>query len=146
MDPIPDPILPGKFLAYSRELNLGPLGWQLDVLTTIPNRQSWQIYKKEFMLLSHHRCFITHGSRLNTGWIFPVSLMEAMLRLMEYKVQKIPVFFYSLLFRDASTSLVISRLGSLGVYQKAVYYYCCVVNVSFVKFTNFNFMIYEIDE
>ena len=35
------------------------------------------------------------------------------------------------LFRDTSTSLVISRLGSLGVYQKAVYFYCCVVNVSF---------------
>ena len=45
-------------------------------------------------------------------------------------------FFYSLLFRDASTSLVIPRLGSLGVYQKAVYFYCCVVNVSFVKFTD----------
>ena len=55
-------------------------------------------------------------------------------------------FFYSLLFRDASTSLVISRLGSLGVYQKAVYFYSCVVNVSFVKFTDFNFMLYEFDE
>ena len=54
-------------------------------------------------------------------------------------------FFYSLLFRDASTSLVISRLESLGVYQKAVYFYCCVVNVSF-KFTDFDFMIYEFDE
>ena len=43
------------------------------------------------------------------------------------------IFFYLLLFRDASTSLVISRLGSLGVYQEAVYFYCCVVNVSFVK-------------
>ena len=53
--------------------------------------------------------------------------------------------FYSLLFRDASTSLVMSRLGSLDVYQKAVYFYC-VVNVSFVKFTDFNFMIYEFDE
>ena len=41
-------------------------------------------------------------------------------------------FFYSLLFRDASTSLAISCLGSLGVYQKAAYFYCCVVNVSFV--------------
>ena len=50
-------------------------------------------------------------------------------------------FFNSLLFRDASTFLVISRLGSLGVYQKAVYFYCCVVNVSLVKFTDFNFMI-----
>ena len=56
-------------------------------------------------------------------------------------------FFYnSLLLRDASTSLVISRLGSLVVYQKAVYFYCCVVNVSIVKFTDFNFMIYEFDE
>ena len=51
-------------------------------------------------------------------------------------------FFYSLLFREVSTSLVISRLGSLGVYHKAVYFFCCVVNVSFVKFTDFNFMIY----
>ena len=50
-------------------------------------------------------------------------------------------FFFSLLFRDASTFLVISHLWSLGVYQKAVYFYCYVVNVSFVKFTDFNFMI-----
>ena len=55
-------------------------------------------------------------------------------------------FFNSLLFRDASTSLVITRLGSLGVYHKAVYFYCCVVKVSIVKFTDFNFMIYEFDE
>ena len=48
-------------------------------------------------------------------------------------------FFYSLLFRDASTSLVISRLGSLGVYQKAVYSCCCVANVHLLKFTDFNF-------
>ncbi|KAJ4444283.1 hypothetical protein ANN_06075, partial [Periplaneta americana] len=49
----------------------------------------WQTYKKEFMLLStmlHHRCFITLGSRLNTGWIFPVPPMEAMLRFMEHKI------------------------------------------------------------
>ena len=39
------------------------------------------------------------------------------------------------------TSLVILHLGCLGVYQKAVYFYCCVVNVSFVKYTDFNFMI-----
>ena len=53
-----------------------------------------------------------------------------------------PCIFYSFLNRDASTSLVISRLGSLGVY-----FYCCVINVSFVKFTDFfNFMIYEFDE
>ena len=38
MDPVPDPILLEKFLGYSRELNLGPLGWQSDMLTTIPNR------------------------------------------------------------------------------------------------------------
>ena len=34
MDPVPDPILPEKFLGYNRESNPGPLGWQSDVLTT----------------------------------------------------------------------------------------------------------------
>ena len=42
---------------------------------------------------------------------------------------------YSLLFRLFNI-LVISRLGSLVVYQKAVYFYCCVVSVSFVNFTD----------
>ena len=46
--------------------------------------------------------------------------------IFEFKVFEIQIS-YSLLFRDASTSLVISRLGSLGVYQKAVYFYGCVV-------------------
>ena len=45
MDPVPNPILPEKFLGYSRESNPGPLGWQLDVLTTIPNR--WSFLCKE---------------------------------------------------------------------------------------------------
>ena len=36
VDPVPDLILPEKFLEYSREPNPGSLGWQLDVLTTIP--------------------------------------------------------------------------------------------------------------
>ena len=40
VEPVPDPILPEKFLGYSRESNPGPLGWQSDVLTTIPNRRS----------------------------------------------------------------------------------------------------------
>ena len=40
VDPVPDPILPEKILGYSRESNPGPLGWQSDMLTTIPNRQS----------------------------------------------------------------------------------------------------------
>ena len=34
--PVLDPIFPEKFLEYIREPNSGPLGWQLDVLTTIP--------------------------------------------------------------------------------------------------------------
>ena len=38
VDPVPDPILPEKFLGYSRKSNPGPLGWQSDVLTTMPNR------------------------------------------------------------------------------------------------------------
>ena len=40
MDPIPDPVLPEKFLGNSWESNPGPLGWQSDVLTNIPNRRS----------------------------------------------------------------------------------------------------------
>ena len=30
VEPVPDPILPEKFLGYSRESNPGPLGWQSD--------------------------------------------------------------------------------------------------------------------
>ena len=40
VDPIPDPILAEKFLGYSWESNPGSLGWQSDMLTTIPNRWS----------------------------------------------------------------------------------------------------------
>ena len=40
VDPVPDPKLPEKFLGHSQESNPGPLGWQSDVLTTIPNRWS----------------------------------------------------------------------------------------------------------
>ena len=39
-------------------------------------------------IMSHHRSFIIHGSRLNNGWTFPVPLLEAMLRFMEHKVKK----------------------------------------------------------
>ena len=35
VDLVPGPILPEKFLGYSRESNPGPLGWQSYVLTTI---------------------------------------------------------------------------------------------------------------
>ena len=38
--------------------------------------------------LSHHRCFITQGSRFNTSRSYPVLLMKAMLRFMEHKVPK----------------------------------------------------------
>ena len=50
VDPVPDPIPPEKFLGYSRELNPEPLGWQSDVLTTIPNR--WSVA----VLLGMNRC------------------------------------------------------------------------------------------
>ena len=40
VNPIPDPIPSEKFLDYSQESNLGPLGWQSDVLATIWNRHS----------------------------------------------------------------------------------------------------------
>ena len=53
MDTVPDPILPEKFPEYSRESNPGPLGWQSDVLTTIPHRRSFQnnsklTYKEQY--------------------------------------------------------------------------------------------------
>ena len=40
------------------------------------------------MLLSQHRCFITHGSRLNTGGDISVPLVEAMLWFMEHTIKK----------------------------------------------------------
>ena len=58
--------------------------------TTVHQYVIWQTCKKEFILLptmSHHRCFVTHRSRLNTCWIFPVPLMEVMLKFMERKVK-----------------------------------------------------------
>ena len=39
VDPVTDLIRPEKIQGYSRESNPGPLEWQSDVLTTIPN--SW---------------------------------------------------------------------------------------------------------
>ena len=48
MDPVPDPILPEKFLGYSQESNPGPLGWQSDMLTIIPNR--WSKITKELVI------------------------------------------------------------------------------------------------
>ena len=64
-----------------------PMGVLLRTRSIRHQNMIWQTYRKECMLLlteSRHRCFITHGSKLNTGWIFPVPLMEAMLRLMEH--------------------------------------------------------------
>ena len=40
VDPVPDRILPEKFLGYRQESNPGPFGWQSDMLTTIPSRWS----------------------------------------------------------------------------------------------------------
>ena len=40
VNPVSDPELPEKLLGYSRESNLGPLGCQSDVLTTIPTREN----------------------------------------------------------------------------------------------------------
>ena len=51
VDPVPDHILPEKFLGYSRESNPGPLGWQSDKLTTIPNRWS----QLDFMYKDFHK-------------------------------------------------------------------------------------------
>ena len=64
VDPVSDLILPEKFLGYSRESNPGPLGWQSDVLTNIPNRWS-NIYNRglEFLQVIYENfdCDLTHG-------------------------------------------------------------------------------------
>ena len=60
----------------------GHLAWNCSIKIITP------AVKASVISMSHHRCFITHGSRLNTGCTFPVSLMEAMLRFMEHKVKK----------------------------------------------------------
>ena len=53
VDPVLDPILPEKFLGYSRESNPGSVGWQSDVLTTIPNRRSRRNnYETEFFFVN----------------------------------------------------------------------------------------------
>ncbi|KAJ4427597.1 hypothetical protein ANN_25245 [Periplaneta americana] len=74
---------------FRRQYNLRPREAVPTTRSTGRQYVIWQTYKKEFMLLStmlHHRCFITLGSRLNTGWIFPVPPMEATLRFMEHKI------------------------------------------------------------
>ena len=43
VDPVTDPRLPEKFLRYSRELNAGPLVWQLQVLTIKPQASNSNI-------------------------------------------------------------------------------------------------------
>ena len=43
VDPVPDLILPEKFLGYSRESNPGPLGWQSDIYIYIYIYMGWGI-------------------------------------------------------------------------------------------------------
>ena len=71
VDPVPDPILPEKFIGYSQESNPGPLGWQSDVVTTIPNRWSRIHHKhQKFLDLQHYNLwteiFINYGTYLFT--------------------------------------------------------------------------------
>ena len=55
VDPVPDPILAEKFLGYSRKTNPGPLRWQSDMLTTIPNRRDFEQFFKQ--IFSFSVCF-----------------------------------------------------------------------------------------
>ena len=45
-----------------------------------------------------YRCFITHGSRLNSGWIFSMPLMDSILRFMEQKIKSKFSLFVSIDF------------------------------------------------
>ena len=55
MDLVPDLILPEKFLWYSWESNPGPIGWQSDVLTSIPNR--WSIFPKYEIIMIKYEMY-----------------------------------------------------------------------------------------
>ena len=63
MDPIPDLILPEKFLGYSRESNLEPFGWQSDVLTTLPNRWSIFDYRRVYLAAFHVNSYSSYKDR-----------------------------------------------------------------------------------
>ena len=70
VDPVPDPILPEKFLKFSRESNPGPLEWQSDVLSTIPNR--WSFFLLSFFIYIYiSECSaqgqVLHYKRRNIG-------------------------------------------------------------------------------
>ena len=68
VDPVPDPILPEKFLRYSRESNPGPLGWQSDVLTTIPNRRSKHFnFNLNYKAISIYCCSMCLPASQQTG-------------------------------------------------------------------------------
>ena len=58
VDPVPDPILPEKFL----ESNPGPLGWQSDVLTTIPNR--WSLIHITILYEGDHFYRVSHVEKI----------------------------------------------------------------------------------
>ena len=66
VDPVPDLILPEKFLGYSRESNPGPLGWQSDVITTIPWVRKSR-YCGEMLLSPIHCCDVTKPLFLLSG-------------------------------------------------------------------------------
>ena len=63
VEPVPDPILPEKHLGYSRGSNPGPLGWQSDVLTTIPKARSYSLFTFLYLALLHFNCGF-HYSRI----------------------------------------------------------------------------------
>ena len=74
VEPVPDPILPEHFLGYSRGSDPGPLGWQSNAPTIIPNRRSHKVYlflnwKKK------HKIIVAYFISLNFHdlWRFPLT-------------------------------------------------------------------------
>ena len=80
-------------------------------------------------IMSHHRYFMTHGSMLNTGWTFPVPLIEAMLRFMEHKVKKsqfslfVAIGFIYIISEVTAISFIILISGTWCIRRSFLHYY-----------------------
>ena len=98
VDPVPDPMLLEKFLRYSRQLNPGPLGWQSDVLTTIPNR--WSLKRMEAPKWKgrgkwDHTWLFSHSSTVKCFKILQLKKSYRYQNFFFFVIVQEPPFFYT---------------------------------------------------